>query len=215
MNKKFKREKSLNESGRAVLHTYNEIENGLSDFMQKTAKDYLKITFGIDYDSLVSGISDEVELKETLGKLKKFTDDNYSEQLINFAHKYLNEDDLKIKLESNNKQLTIIKMIGFNKAKFTSLYEINPSDYNSFNRNDYVSNFVNLEIRRVIKNQLKDWTFDKNINIEISNVYNNKMYTNIDLSFSIIEKNLDSDKLKEIEIFIIALNDFLKNEYNL
>ena len=186
MNEKFEVVNSLSERGDEILLLIKEYKEAERDVVKKAIKRAIEADYGkkIDINILDSMTMDEIENDEDIAK-----------EAVAFAEKYFKGDCILIEPDKNM-SIRICRKYGVKRSQIPELFGItNEREISRFWASDFIKTFVDKYVRTNIVRILEKEKENKLYSFEISKVYFNERFYNVDVFIIVPIKGLDSDTL--------------------
>ena len=223
MSEKFIPKNKLSEKGRNLakeIGLYIDARNKKDDFLKNILMEHIEHAYSLRGEAAtkVSRLRNKDKVEDYVFGTFPMYRTNYKDcddEAFDFILKYIDVDSLKCGVEVNKGVIRIYKMIGYRRGgKLCEKFGIKEESEKKALKDD--TNFIQGYLRFVYGPKLKDF-IEKNDKIEnckmgISSPYCNSLYTNIDFNIFLSTKDLNSDILEDIKIYICQLNDYLENE---
>lgn len=197
MNEKFEVVNSLSERGDEILLLIKEYKEAEKDVVKKAIKRAIEADYSkrIDINILDSMTMDEIENVICTTKYFMKNDEDIAKEAVAFAEKYFKGDHILIEPDKNM-SIRICRKYGIKRSQIPELFGItNDREISRFWASDFVKTFVDKYVRTNIVRILEKEKENKPYSFDISKVYFNERFYNVDVFIIVPIKGLDSDTL--------------------
>jgi hypothetical protein len=197
MNEKFKVVNDLSQRGQELIILIEEYKKAEKDVVKNAIKRVIEDDCKKKFDiSIIDTMSIE-DIKKVICNENYFlkNDEEIAKEAVLFAESYFKGDNILIE-PAKNKSIKISRKYGVKRTQIPELFGItNNAEIEVLWRSDFIEKFVNMYVRNNIVKILDKEKENKTYSYEISKVYFNNRFYNVDVSITVPIKNLDSDTI--------------------
>jgi hypothetical protein len=197
MNEKFKVVNDLSQRGQELIILIEEYKKAEKDVVKNAIKRVIEDDCKKKFDiSIIDTMSIE-DIKKVICNEKYFlkNDEEIAKEAVLFAESYFKGDNILIE-PAKNKSIKISRKYGVKRSQIPELFGItNNAEIEVLWKSDFIEKFVNMYVRNNIVKILEKEKENKTYSYEISKVYFNNRFYNVDVSITVPVKDLDSDTI--------------------
>lgn len=203
--------KELNKAGKDILTLTDKYDG--TEILEEVLDSFITSTYTLSKGELshLKTKSKDIRRKYLLSKTEFVKPLNeYKDEITIFCKKYIDCDTLLCSMTILENEVSIFKKVGYKPNLFMKIFNIPENMKKDLKSSNFVANYLKFITKPMIIDYCEKNLINKNsYKIGVSDIYEKNGYINFDVHFTINLKELDSQKLLDVELAIAELNEIV------